>query len=282
MIYFLILFYAISSFANNYKEIPKIFNNTNDDVKNLKFGYNITQNLSQNQSLFFIEGVVNNNRMNHTSRYDISTARTKESGVTLSRTRSNLLRTTTFLPFLSLGKKEEEKNIFTGAGTIYGRLYNFSDQITPRNNLKDQIIMAGLGFSRTNIYTIGFSVGKRNADVFFGNAKMPINEYIYRPSIVYTNTMENTVPMFIQKILQKHNIYNIAITENSLKIEYALISGNNTNIQQFYIGFDKNISKHLLLSIFYDYEKTKNSNSLNNVKNVNDVRKIATSLVIKL
>ena len=296
MIIFLFLFvWVMNVVAGVYTEIPKTFTKNITHAKDLKFGYNLTNNISQKQSLFFIEGILRNDKINHDSRYEIYSAKTEDGGVIYANTGSNLLRTNTIFPLFGFIEEGIEDNInenseninendnpFSVAGIVYGRLYNFSDKLTASNDLKDQIVTVGIGFSKTNIYTFGISIGKRNADVFFDSTKQNINESIYRPSFVYTNTVERVIPRFLKKLFERNSIFEFATTETSIKIEYALIAAQNTNIQQFYAGIEKNISKHIAIAIFYDIENTRNTHPLTQQKNVNKIEKISTSLIIKL
>jgi|GEM_PF-6775233 len=268
----------LSHFANAgpYTEIPKIFVKDDQQVKSFKIGYNLTNNLNQKQSLFFVEGIVKNENINHTSKIDLASASTSSNDVIISSTGSTLLRTITFKELHKFGTKEEPLVL---TGVAYGRLYDFSDNISSQNNLQDQIITAGFGLSNSKIYTIGLSAGVRNADVFFGYDKHNIRSYIYRPSFVYNNSVKNIIPPFLKEFLADYQIFDFA-TETNLKIEYALITSYNTNIQQFYIGFEKSLSKYISLAIFYDIETT--LSKFQDLQSNNRIEKISTSLVLKL
>ncbi len=262
--------------AGPYTEIPKIFVKDDQQVKSFKIGYNLTNNLNQKQSLFFVEGIVKNENINHTSKIDLASASTSSNGVIISSTGSTLLRTITFKELHKFGTKEEPLVL---TGVAYGRLYDFSDNISSQNNLQDQIITAGFGLSNSKIYTVGLSAGVRNADVFFGSDKNNIRSYIYRPSFVYNNSVKNIIPPFLKEFLADYQIFDFA-TETNLKIEYALITSYNTNIQQFYIGFEKSLSKYISLAIFYDIETT--LSKFQDLQSNNRIEKISTSLVLKL
>ncbi len=262
--------------AGPYTEIPKIFAKGEQQAKSLKIGYNLTNNLNQKQSLFFVEGILRNEHINHNSRIDLTSASASSKGAVVSSTGSTLFRTTTFKDLHKFGKKEESLLL---TGVAYGRLYDFSDNISSQNSLQDQIVTAGFGLSNSKVYTAGFSVGVRNADVFFGSNKNNIRSYIYRPSFVYNNSVKNIIPQFLKEFLADYQIFDFA-TETNLKIEYALIASYNTNIQQVYIGFEKSLSKHISLAIFYDLETT--LSRFQTLENNNRIEKISTSLVLKL
>lgn len=274
----IIIFLAFlhSAKAGPYTEIPKIFTKEETEAKNLKIGYNLTNNITQKQSLFFIEGILRDTKIDHTSRLDLTSASTQVNGEISASTDSTLFRTTTFRELHKFGN-EKEPLIMTAVG--YARLYNFSDNITAENSMKDQIATAGIGISNSKVYTVGFSVGARNADVFFDGNKQNIRSYIYRPSFVYNNSVKNIIPRFMKEFLMDYEIFDFA-TETNLKLEYALIASYNTNIEQIYLGFEKSISKHISLSIFYDIETT--SSLYQQMTNKNRIEKISTSLVIKL
>ena len=57
-----ILTILLSHFANAgpYTEIPKLFAKDDQKAKSFKIGYNLTNNLNQKQSLFFVEGILKN------------------------------------------------------------------------------------------------------------------------------------------------------------------------------------------------------------------------------
>lgn len=279
MIYILLLLWQIISHAGIYSDIPKKFTKNNTHLKEIKFGYNLTTNLSQKQSLFFIEGNLKNDHLNHFSRYEISTAKTESDGIVSAKTKSNLFRTNTILPVKDINTKLGEMTI---SNMIYARNYNFEDRMNDDNNLNDTLATIGFGISRTNIYTIGLSVGRRKADLFFndGTERGYVDDYIYRPSVVYTNKIKNLIPSVIKATLKKNSIYDIITSETTLKAEYALISGQNTYIQQLYLGVEKSIAKHIIISVFYDYEYTKSTHST--FSNINKIEKISTSLVIKI
>ena len=273
-----ILTILLSHFANAgpYTEIPKLFAKDDQKAKSFKIGYNLTNNLNQKQSLFFVEGILKNENIDHTSRFDITSASTSSNGAVVASTGSTLFRTTTFKELHKFGSTEEPLIV---TGVAYGRLYDFSDNITSQNSLEDQLITAGFGLSNSKVYTVGLSAGVRNADVFFGSDKHNIRSYIYRPSFVYNNSVKNIIPPFLKEFLADYQIFDFA-TETNLKIEYALIASYNTNIQQFYVGFEKSLSKHISLAVFYDIETT--LSKFQNLESNNRIEKISTSLVLKL
>ena len=273
-----ILTMLLSHFANAgpYTEIPKLFVKDDKQAKSFKIGYNLTNNLNQKQSLFFVEGILKNEHINHTSKIDVASASASSNGAIISSTGSTLFRTITFKELHTFGKKDEPLVL---TGVAYGRLYDFADNISSQNSLQDQIVTMGFGLSNSKIYTAGFSVGVRNADVFFGADKNNIRSYIYRPSFVYNNSVKNIIPPVLKEFLADYQIFDFA-TETNLKIEYALITSYNTNIQQFYIGFEKSLSKYLSLAIFYDIETT--LSKFQNLESNNRIEKISTSLVLKL
>lgn len=274
------VFLLTTSFVANagpYNDIPKALAKDDKKAKSLKIGYNITNNLTQKQSLFFVEGILKNDSIDHTSRFDIASASTSTDTTTTASTGSTLFRTTTLKELHKFYTNPKEPLILTAVG--YGRLYDFHDNITPQNNLKDQIITTGFGLSNSKIYTAGFSVGVRNADVFFVNDKHNIRSYIVRPSFVYNNTVKNIIPPALKSFLSDYQIFDFA-TETNLKIEYALIASYNTNIQQVYVGFEKSLSKNISLAIFYDLETT--LSSYQTLESSNKIEKISTSLVLKL
>lgn len=276
IILFIFLFFSNFVNAGPYADIPKVFTKDDKEAKTFKIGYNLTNNLTQKQSLFFIEGVLKNNLIDHTSRLDFTSASSEVNGNTLSKTGSTLFRTTTIKELYEFGTKEEPL-ILTAVG--YGRFYNFSDKINLQNGLQDQIATLGIGISNSKVYTLGFSVGGRNADVFFDANKENIRSYIYRPSFVYNNSVKNIIPLFLKEFLADYQVFDFA-TETNLKIEYALIASYNTNIQQFYIGFEKSLSKYISLAVFYDVETT--TSMFGNLQSNNRIEKISTSFVIKL
>jgi hypothetical protein len=279
MIFIALLLWGFGAYAGVYSDIPKTFAPNLTHVKEMKFGYNLTNNLSQKQTLFFIEGNLRNDKVNHFSRYEISNAKTEDSGTVYANTASNLFRTNTILPLKDFTTGDNPLSI---SGMLYARSYDFHDRLFSSNSLKDTLATLGLGFSRTNIYTVGLSIGRRKTDLFFstGAQRGKINEYIYRPSFVYTNKVQDLIPRLLKRFLQKNSIYEFATTETSVKFEYALIAGSGTRIQQFYAGVEKNISKHIAVAVFYDYEYTQSK--YQTLTNVNKIDKISTSLVIKL
>lgn len=276
LVFIVITFFSHFANAGPYTEIPKIFVKDDQKAKNFKIGYNLTNNLNQKQSLFFVEGILKNEHVNHNSRFDLTSASTSSNGQVIASTGSTLLRTTTLKELHKFGEKEEPLIL---TGVAYGRLYDFSDNISSQNSLQDQLITAGFGLSNSKIYTVGFSAGVRNADVFFGSDKHNIRSYIYRPSFVYNNSVKNIIPPFLKEFLADYQIFDFA-TETNLKIEYALITSYNTNIQQFYIGFEKSLSKYISLAIFYDIETT--LSKFQDLQSNNRIEKISTSLVLKL
>jgi hypothetical protein len=283
----ILFFLLISTFlakAGPYTEIPKVFIKPDKHEKSLKIGYNLTNNLTQKQSLFFIEGNLKNDNINHTSRIDIATASTELNGIIKASSASQLFRTTTFKQLKQFGENpdstnQSQKNSISLTGIAYGRFYNFNDKVTDTNDLKDQIATLGFGLSNLKNYTIGFSIGMRDADVFFSSNKKNISSYIYRPSISYNNSVRNIIPIFMKSFLMDYQIFDF-VTETNLKLEYALIASYNTNIEQVYIGFEKSLSKYISIAIFYDVEKT--ISSFEDLQNKNIIEKISTSLVVKL
>ena len=191
IIFLLLCVWGADVIAGLYTEIPKTFSKNITHAKDLKFGYNLTNNISQKQSLFFIEGVLRNDKVNHDSRYEIYSAKTEDGGVVYANTGSNLFRTNTIFPLFGFTEEDmnnsvnnnienininDNNNPFSVAGIVYGRLYNFSDKLTASNDLKDQIVTVGIGFSKRTFIHLVFSIGKRNADVFFKHKKQSINE----------------------------------------------------------------------------------------------------------
>ncbi len=263
-------------FAGPYNEIPKVLEKDSIKAKSLKIGYNITNNLAQKQSLFFVEGVLKNANIDHTSRFDVTSASTSANGQTVASNGSTLFRTTTLKELHKFGSEKEPRII---TGVAYARLYDFTDNTTTSNSLKDQLITAGFGLSNSKIYTVGFSAGVRNADVFFAKEKHNIGSYIARPSFVYNNTVKNIIPPLLKEFLADYQIFDFA-TETNLKIEYALIASYNTNIEQIYIGFEKSLSKNISIAVFYDIEKT--LSRYNTLESKNQISKLSTSLVLKL
>lgn len=280
MIFLFIAFWGLLAQAGIYSDIPKTFSSSVAQTKELKFGYNLTNNLSQKQSLFFVEGNYKNNKLNHFTRYEIAGAKTEEGGVVSASTKSNLLRTNTIVPLREFAR--DGGSPLAIAGTLYGRSYKFRDNLSSGSDLDDSLATIGFGVSRVNIYTVGISIGGRSASMFFNDdaVRGNISEYVYRPSFVYTSKVEELIPRWLKRFLQKNSIYEFTTTETSIKFEYALIAGDCTYIQQFYAGIEKNISKHIAIAVFYDYEATKSTYSV--FTNINSIGKISTSLVVKL
>ncbi len=272
------------TYASVYNEIPKTFIKNSSHAKEIKFGYDLSNNSlqdsQQKKTTFLIEGILKNSIINHTSRYQISNAITETAvGSIVANTGSTLFRTNTIIPLKDFTKEENPISI---TGIIYGRFYDFHDKAFLTNSTKDMMATFGIGFSRTNIYTFGLSVGRRITDVFFGTTPDTINEYIYRPSFIYTDKLQNTIPHFIKKMLEQSSILKTAISDITIKAEYAHILAKNTNIAQLLFSVEKQISKHLAISFSYDREVSKTSNRSSNLVNTNIMGRISTDLIIKL
>lgn len=277
MIWLFLMFFGIANATGIYSDIPKTFKKKELDTREIKFGYNLTNNLAQKQSLFFIEGTLQNQKINHTSRYQYSEAKTEDNNnATIAYNTSDLFRTNTLLPFIEFKDAEEKEVLYSISGTLYGRYFNFVDKILSTNSSHDTIYTAGIGASKANIYTVGLSVGERRTNQTIYN---PPRETIIRPSLSYTNQMQYFVPKFIKTLLHKNSVFGFVTTETSIKIEYALVSGKNTHIEQFYIGVEKKILKNLALAVFYDRENTRNRFITNNA---NKIERFSTSLVLSL
>jgi len=141
----LLLLFCNTAFASIYSEIPKTFDKYNSHTKQIKLGYNLTNNISQKQTLFFVESNIINNVINHTSRYQFSQATATEQDKIIANNTTNLFRTNNILPFYNLAKEE---SAYTIGGTIYGRYFDFKDTINTQNSTKDTLITTGLGFSQ--------------------------------------------------------------------------------------------------------------------------------------
>lgn len=270
-----LLLFSNIAFASIYSEIPKTFDKYNTHTKQIKLGYNLTNNLMQKQTLFFVEGNVINNYINHSSRYQFSQSTTTEQNSVIASNETNLFRTNNILPFYNFTKNESP---YTISGIIYGRYFHFDDNLNNINSIKYRLLTAGFGFSKSNTYTIGISAGHRSSSQLVLQQNIKTREAVLRPSLVYSNTMQNVVPKFLKNLLRKNNIFDFSKSSTTFKLEYALVSSRNTNIEQFYIGFEKKITERISVSIFYDNEKIHSKNPFL-VDLSNNVERFSTSLV---
>lgn len=300
-ILYILLISNIAQAANKidtsvYSDIPKIVTKQDAVLKEVKIGYNLTNNLAQKQSLFFVEGNLKNSKIDHSSRYQFSEAKTDSTNGVIAHNTTDLFKTNTSIPFYTFLERVqtvkhniepinkiipslqslEEKPYFIST-ILYGRYFNLNDKVQNNNSYKDLLYSVGIGASKANVYNIGLSVGRRHTNQISGDRL--IRETIYRPSISYTNKVKNIVPYFIKSTFYKNNIFNFLTMETSVKAEYALVSGHNTRIEQFYIGFDKKIMENLSISIFYDSEISRNTYTAGNV---NKIQRFSTSLVLSL